>query len=441
MDHLTDPPTPTSGFLGVLRYKRESQDPASDPRDLLPEPQSFSDSPVLCEYCGEKAKPPLDRAFAEEPELFCCAQYQQMCEMLAHERWLVLQRPDPEDDATLTPDNQQTRKEEELQVQARERAARRKQRERLYQEVQPTHPSEDSYTHFCRTISFLLSTCTPKEVQSAVTQHPAFEEDLEKQQGELLSDHASSKFGMSPHQEGAGVLEKYYACGMKFLTILPDSTGQVYYPSGYLALIIISDERRKVCIVYDDRTHDHPIRALFHSDGRATCYHSNGNVWLSLDVSGGQCLNEAGARIKRWRWSAHGQTPTPLRPVFLSLNSSMGVRVLGQEHVFVSFLAGGQQAKFSVGACVQPAAQGISNAPGSLTSKEELFLMAGRFEVHQIIRHLHQCLRSPSNPRRRRAAPTLSLLSLAKRLLNLSCSIQLEESERAFVQRCLQDCL
>nr|XP_046216176.1 uncharacterized protein LOC124041988 isoform X4 [Oncorhynchus gorbuscha] len=137
-------------------------------------------------------------------------------------------------------------------------------------------------------------------------------------------------------------------------SVFPDGSAQVFYPSGFLALVIISDGRERVCIVHDDHSLGQPIRALFQSDGRATCYHGNGNVWLSLDASGGQCLNDAGARIRRWRWRGHSQTPTPLRPLFLSLNRSLGVRVLGQEHMFVSFLSAGQQAKFSVGACLQP---------------------------------------------------------------------------------------
>lgn len=74
---------------------------------------------------------------------------------------------------------------------------------------------------------------------------------------------------------------------------------------------------------------------------------------LSLNRSGGQCLDELGARVRRWCWSNLSLTPTPLYPVFLSLNKTIGVRVLGKEHVFVSFLASGQQAKFSVGTCIQ----------------------------------------------------------------------------------------
>ncbi len=72
---------------------------------------------------------------------------------------------------------------------------------------------------------------------------------------------------------------------------------------------------------------------------------------LTLNRSGGQCLDEAGARVRRWSWSSLSLTPTPLHPVFLSLNKAVGVRILGRERVFVSFLARGQQAKFSVGTC------------------------------------------------------------------------------------------
>ncbi|XP_041752898.2 uncharacterized protein LOC121581470 [Coregonus clupeaformis] len=228
---LDCPPPPTSGFLGVLRYKRESQDQAPNPRNVLPEP--LRDSPVMCEYCGEKARPPLGPAFAEDPELFCCAQYQQLCEMLANERWLALQRPDREDDATLLPDNQPTREEEELQAQARDREERRKQeqeRERLYQDTQSTLRSADTYTPLSRTISYQLSTCTAKEAQWTVTQHPGIEEDLEKENGDPLYDHESFEFGISPHQDGARFLEKYYACGSKFLTVFPDGSAQVLYP-------------------------------------------------------------------------------------------------------------------------------------------------------------------------------------------------------------------
>lgn len=72
---------------------------------------------------------------------------------------------------------------------------------------------------------------------------------------------------------------------------------------------------------------------------------------LTLNSAGGQCLDEAGARVHRWSWNSPSLIPTPLHPVFLSLNKTIGVRILGKEKVFVTFLAKGQQARFRVGAC------------------------------------------------------------------------------------------
>lgn len=72
---------------------------------------------------------------------------------------------------------------------------------------------------------------------------------------------------------------------------------------------------------------------------------------LSLNRSGGRCLDEEGTKVRQWSWNSQNLTSSPLQPVFLSLNKSVGVRVLGKEQVFVSFLARGQQAKFSVGSC------------------------------------------------------------------------------------------
>lgn len=83
------------------------------------------------------------------------------------------------------------------------------------------------------------------------------------------------------------------------------------------------------------------------TDSQCACYCCR----LSLHRSGGQCLDEAGARVRRWSWDSLSLTPTALQPVFLSLNKSVGIRVLGIEQVFVTFLAQGQQAKFSVGTC------------------------------------------------------------------------------------------
>ncbi|XP_060939587.1 uncharacterized protein LOC133017495 [Limanda limanda] len=203
----------------------------------------------------------------------------------------------------------------------------------------------------------------------------------------FLAQGQQAKFsvGACCAQDGAEFLQKYYSSGKKCLTLFSGGSAQVFYPSGHLALVVVTEENGSVCIVYDDIKAPNPVmRAVFQSDGRAACYHSNGNIWLSLNTSGGQCLDEAGARVCRWRWEG------PLHPVFLSLNKSVGVRVLGRKQVFVSFLAQGQHAKFSVGVCCAQ------------------------------VTHLHV---------------------VAQRLLTVSAHVIMSDNERAFIHKCLQGCL
>lgn len=60
--------------------------------------------------------------------------------------------------------------------------------------------------------------------------------------------------------------------------------------------------------------------------------------------------------MRRWRWPssiAASELQAPLSPIFISLNQHVGVRILGQDKVIVSFLAMGRQAKFNVGTKVQ----------------------------------------------------------------------------------------
>ncbi|KAF7652961.1 hypothetical protein LDENG_00088820 [Lucifuga dentata] len=228
---------------------------------------------------------------------------------------------------------------------------------------------------------------------------------------------------------------------MKFLTVFPDGSAQVFYPSGLLALLVVTERNGRVCLVYDDvRAPEQRIRAVFQSDGRATCYHSNGNIWLNLNRSGGQYLDEVGARVCRWRWSSLNFAPAPLRPVFLSLNKTVGVRVLGKDQVFVSFLANGQQTKCSVGACcAQVECKRNEAASGLLVMKEELFLLAGRIRVHLAIQRLQQLLMTSSNPRPLKTTVAPPLLAVIHRLLEVSNDVVMTEREQVFIKGCLQD--
>ncbi|XP_067108944.1 glutamate-rich protein 6-like [Osmerus mordax] len=340
-----------SGRPGVLRYKRETTIP-SIPCSLPSQPP---EPLVVCEACGEEAQPPLDLMGLEQPQLFCCSQHQQLCEMLTHERLPALRTAARE--TTPPPDSQPTR-EEEAELQAQEREEHRKQevdRELLFQDN--SHLPVDTTAPHSRTLSYLLSRSAPRSAPRTPASDPGLDPGPGLQPAPGL-DQQNSQFGLSYPgglQVGAAVVQRSYPSGGVFLTAFPDGSAQILYPSGLLALILLVDGVRRVCLVYDDHTpNQQPIRALFHSDGRATCYHSNGSVWLSLGVSGGECVSETGSRLRRWSWGPLGPgPPASMRPLFLSLNPSLGLRVLGNKQLCLRFLSGGCQARIGLGG--QPA--------------------------------------------------------------------------------------
>ncbi|KAI2667339.1 Glutamate-rich protein 6 [Labeo rohita] len=371
---LESSPDLCRGLPGLLRYKRESQE-----RTYSPQPQLQRDSPICCQFCGSRAWPPLDPVYAETREDFCCENYREL------QQQREMQRYDRDAHSSIL-------------------------------------ESKNNAPHDKTVISFRLSNCPPSEDVWKVKEYMHVDETF----GQSSESYApgSIQFGLTHHQYNSGFLEKFYSNGEKFLTVFPDSSAQVFYPSGNLALIILSSKKEKICIIHDDMTTPLcPVRALFQ---------------LSMDVWGGRSLDEGGKRIRTWSWTDQAQTPTPLRPLFLSLNRNIGVRVLGQQLVFVSFLASGQQARFRVGSCESHKEHNIP--PQVLMCKEELVLLACRVGLHMALIRLQQCQAFPSSPTHLRVRPPPFLHSLVRRLRSLSHGVQMEEPDKAFIQRCLQAC-
>ncbi|XP_047197813.1 uncharacterized protein LOC118118282 [Hippoglossus stenolepis] len=88
---VNNPPSYCIRAAGVLRYNRESDDNRINVLTILQELPPLSEFGVKCEYCGLTARPSLSLTWMQEPETaphFCCAQHQQLCEMLVKERAL-----------------------------------------------------------------------------------------------------------------------------------------------------------------------------------------------------------------------------------------------------------------------------------------------------------------------------------------------------------------
>ncbi|XP_057887299.1 LOW QUALITY PROTEIN: glutamate-rich protein 6 [Melospiza georgiana] len=236
------------------------------------------------------------------------------------------------------------------------------------------------------------------------------------------------EFSLLGKKVGKGKLvQKYYKNGKKFLTMLPDGTSQLFYPSGNLAIIIAQATDQLMCIVQEDEPRTAKIRALFQSDGRSTCYYPSGDEWINMSMQGGQYLDQAGNRVRRWMWPNLLPEPqVPLSPIFISLNHYVGVRILAQDKIFVSFLAMGRQAKLNMGTKVQVSTDSQLPPPARL-GEDELLLLAFRVKILQLFDRMRGCLTFPSSEQWNKMQPPMYLISQAVKILELSVTADISD--------------
>ncbi|NXG58713.1 ERIP6 protein, partial [Hemiprocne comata] len=208
------------------------------------------------------------------------------------------------------------------------------------------------------------------------------------------------------------------------------------YPSGNLAIIVVREKNHLVCIVQEDKPSKAEIQAVFMSSGRSTCYHPHGAVWINMNIQGGQYLDQAGSRVRRWIWPNSVTSPgphVPLSPIFISLNQHVGVRILGQDKITVSFLAMGQQAKFNVGTKVQVSEVGQLPPPARL-GEDELLLLACRVRILWLFDRLRGCLNFPSNEQRDKIKPPAYLIRQTLKILQLCTTSDISNELRSRVR-------
>ncbi|TRZ07737.1 hypothetical protein HGM15179_019369 [Zosterops borbonicus] len=232
----------------------------------------------------------------------------------------------------------------------------------------------------------------------------------------------------------AKLVQKYYKNGKKFLTMLPDGSSQLFYPSGNLAIIITGERDHHSLIVQEDELKTTRIRALFQSDGRSTCYYRNGDEWINMSIQGGQYLDQAGNRVRRWMWPNLSPEPhVPLSPIFISLNRHVGVRILAQDKIFVSFLAMGRQAKFNMGTRVQVSASS-QLPPAAQLGEDELLLLAFRVRILQLFDRMRGCLNFPSGEQWNKMQPPMYLITQAVKILELCMAADISDELRSSIK-------
>ncbi|KFZ69531.1 Protein FAM194A, partial [Podiceps cristatus] len=210
------------------------------------------------------------------------------------------------------------------------------------------------------------------------------------------------------------------------------------YPSGNLAIVVVREKNGLICIVQEDKSNNAKIQAVFKSNGRSSCYYPNGAVWINMTVQGGQYLDQAGSRVRRWTWpnSVIPSGPqVPLSPIFISLNQHVGVRILGQDKITVSFLAMGQQARLNVGTKVQVFLNNVGwLPPPAQLGEDELLLLAFRVRILRLFDRLRGCLNFPSNEQWDKMKPPAYLITQTLKILQLCTTSDISDELRSSVR-------
>ncbi|XP_031218440.1 glutamate-rich protein 6B isoform X2 [Mastomys coucha] len=182
------------------------------------------------------------------------------------------------------------------------------------------------------TITYLISTLQQPEKpeEKVFVSHPSL--------SRLHLDHRWAQARMKVHQSD-GKLAAYHS-GKSFHVFFPNGTGQIYYPSGNLALLISCEGVEKLTyIVLEDSVRKN-IRGLVTNSGHATFYNEDGGIWLSLSKLLGYYFPK-GKRQKAWNWwdlSLHVHAP-PFMCITLKLNKYIRVQIRSQDKVIFCFLA------------------------------------------------------------------------------------------------------
>ncbi|XP_045150936.1 glutamate-rich protein 6 [Echinops telfairi] len=383
---------PSIGPPTILAYKPEVS-------TLSINLEEEDDEWPTCEFCGSDLKTFLssmdlssEYTNAEVKRDSCCPQFQKIVEAVSDEA----QQSPCSELISIQPHEAYGSADDRLK--AKEKALRRRQERQLARRYTATTNDESSFleddSKHLKTISYQLSVDTPEK-------RPRMQNtfDFQVETNTLPIVCCDSRVACGKTVRQGELLEKTYNHGAKFLTSFPDGTTQIFYPSGNLAIIRVPNKINGfTCIIQEDVPTNPAILALLDSSGRSSCYHPNGNVWVCINILGGQYSDQAGNRVRAWNWSSSvASTPfVSFKPVFLALNQHIGIRILEQDKIYITFLAVGRQARISVGTKVKLPNPGEIPALRYL-SGDDLLLLAIIIRIRRLFHKLEGGAMFPSS--------------------------------------------
>ncbi|XP_006823416.1 uncharacterized protein LOC100378540 [Saccoglossus kowalevskii] len=217
-------------------------------------------------------------------------------------------------------------------------------------------------------------------------------------------------FSVRSEKQERPLIQKYYEDGSKFLTIFADGTGNVFYPSGNIAIVISSVKQGQYTyVVLEDMPNNASMLALFDSKGRGTCYYNSGIIRLNMNEYGGIFCNSNGAKKKRWNWRdlvTHVHAP-PFQPICIALNKYLAVRVQSQDQIYLSVNCDMRTVRFNIGVklkLVNPA-----NLPETEIEDDDIYIRDMTAYVQSILDKVGNVMKFSKSPKLDQIQPPLHL--------------------------------
>jgi len=133
---------------------------------------------------------------------------------------------------------------------------------------------------------------------------------------------------------------------------MPDDTGNVYYTSGRLAMLISSTpSTSKIYSIFSDDSQS-SLLAQFDTNGNAFCNYANGKLRYEINTQGGTNFDVNGKLIKKWSWP-YDSHDVAFHPIIFVLNKHISVQILGRTKIYLNFRSKHSCIRFSVGSKVK----------------------------------------------------------------------------------------
>ncbi|XP_068526460.1 glutamate-rich protein 6B [Anas acuta] len=343
--------------------------------------------PARCTFCSTPEKPiPTVADLKEQPQekLFCCWSYRKVFDTVIQD---LVSEDEAEEEMEAAPHTNPS--QDELRSSIKEKLLQQldeggfgSYRELLQQ-----------YLRFvaCTRISFRLSKPSEYTVRPKTSERhcptSAPPEDLFELDSDCVVEHL--KLCRSP-----GPVRRCYSDGQTFFLLFPDGSGQVYYPSGNVAVLItFTEEARFTYLVLED-SRCLGVRAAFGSRGHGVCFHPDGQSWIILTPRTGICFDQAGGSQKHWSWhdlSRHVHGP-PFQPITATLNGHLTLKIVSQDQIHLWFTSHSHCIRFNVGARLKLKDPRTSHLLKGLESEEELFLQSKKTQLRSLLAKIEAIL-------------------------------------------------